>query len=117
MPERTATFREVFAVGEFRVLWIAQVQSRIVDQFARVALRWGIGPHRPETELAGQTDTRAGLVIAATQDENAAPSPSPTPPWPLTCAEINAFATDGLTTHRIERLLGPCWRAEFHRPR
>ena len=38
MPERTATFREVFAVGEFRVLWIAQVQSRIGDQFARVAL-------------------------------------------------------------------------------
>lgn len=38
MPERTAGFREVFAVGEFRVLWLAQVQSRIGDQFARVAL-------------------------------------------------------------------------------
>lgn len=38
MSERTATFREVFAVGEFRVLWIAQIQSRIGDQFARVAL-------------------------------------------------------------------------------
>jgi MFS family permease len=31
-------FREVFAVGEFRVLWIAQAQSRIGDQFARVGL-------------------------------------------------------------------------------
>lgn len=38
MPERTASFREVFAVREFLVLWIAQVQSRIGDQFARVAL-------------------------------------------------------------------------------
>jgi MFS family permease len=33
-----ATFREVFAVREFRVLWGAQVQSRIGDQLARVAL-------------------------------------------------------------------------------
>ena len=38
MAEQTARFRDVFAVGEFRVLWIAQTQSRIGDQFARVAL-------------------------------------------------------------------------------
>jgi MFS family permease len=38
MPEQAARFRDVFAVGEFRVLWIAQTQSRIGDQFARVAL-------------------------------------------------------------------------------
>ena len=38
MPAPTARFRDVVAVGEFRVLWIAQVQSRIGDQFARVAL-------------------------------------------------------------------------------
>lgn len=38
MPERTAGFRYVFAVREFLVLWIAQAQSRIGDQFARVAL-------------------------------------------------------------------------------
>ncbi|WP_035696423.1 MFS transporter, partial [Glycomyces tenuis] len=38
MAERTARFRDVFAVGEFRILWIAQLQSRIGDQFARVAL-------------------------------------------------------------------------------
>ncbi|GAA4051428.1 MFS transporter [Nonomuraea soli] len=38
MTERTARFRDVLAVGEFRVLWIAQVQSRVGDQFARVAL-------------------------------------------------------------------------------
>lgn len=33
-----ARFRDVFAVGEFRALWTAQVQSRIGDQLARVAL-------------------------------------------------------------------------------
>ncbi|MEU6246588.1 MFS transporter [Glycomyces sp. NPDC047010] len=38
MTEQAARFRDVFAVGEFRVLWIAQTQSRIGDQFARVAL-------------------------------------------------------------------------------
>jgi MFS family permease len=38
MSERPARYRDVLAVGEFRVLWLAQVQSRIGDQFARVAL-------------------------------------------------------------------------------
>jgi MFS family permease len=36
-PERV-TFRNVFAVGEFRSLWIAQVLSVAGDQLARVAL-------------------------------------------------------------------------------
>jgi hypothetical protein len=33
-----ATFRDVFAVGEFRALWMAQLLSVIGDQLARVAL-------------------------------------------------------------------------------
>src|SRR5262245_63559284 len=33
-----ATFGEVFAVGEFRSLWLAQVLSVAGDQLARVAL-------------------------------------------------------------------------------
>ena len=33
-----ATFRDVFAVGEFRALWTAQVLSIVGDQLARVAL-------------------------------------------------------------------------------
>jgi len=36
-PER-ATFRSVFAVGEFRSLWTAQVLSVVGDQLARVAM-------------------------------------------------------------------------------
>nr|BFF27255.1 hypothetical protein GCM10025732_52200 [Glycomyces mayteni] len=38
MGSGEAGFREVFASGEFRVLWLAQAQSRIGDQLARVAL-------------------------------------------------------------------------------
>lgn len=37
-PERQATYREVFAVGEFRALWAAQTFSYIGDQLAQVAL-------------------------------------------------------------------------------
>src|SRR5713226_6861332 len=33
-----ATFRDVFAVSEFRALWLAQVLSVAGDQLARVAL-------------------------------------------------------------------------------
>src|SRR6266700_2167076 len=36
--DRPARFRDVFAVGQFRILWLANVQSRIGDQLARVAL-------------------------------------------------------------------------------
>ena len=35
---RTATFRAVFAVGEYRSLWLAQVLSVAGDQLARVAM-------------------------------------------------------------------------------
>lgn len=37
-PERRATYREVFAVAEFRRLWFAQTLSSVGDQFAQVAL-------------------------------------------------------------------------------
>ena len=37
-PEEQATYREVFAVGEFRALWLAQAFSFIGDQLAQVAL-------------------------------------------------------------------------------
>jgi MFS family permease len=37
-PEARASYREVFAVGEFRALWSAQVLSFAGDQFAQVAI-------------------------------------------------------------------------------
>ena len=36
--QRPATYRDVFAVHEFRALWFAQLWSVVGDQFARVAL-------------------------------------------------------------------------------
>jgi MFS family permease len=37
-PEERATYREVFAIGEFRALWTASALSYIGDQLAQVAL-------------------------------------------------------------------------------
>jgi MFS family permease len=37
-PEGRASYREVFAIGEFRALWMAQVLSYTGDQFAQVAI-------------------------------------------------------------------------------
>ncbi|GIF78347.1 methyltransferase type 12 [Asanoa siamensis] len=44
------------------------------------------------------------------------------PPWPLTRAEIDAFAVDDLVVDRVEDIREPGatlfgWRAELHRPR
>ncbi|GAB3402660.1 MFS transporter [Flindersiella endophytica] len=38
MGQRAAEFRDVFSVGEFRMLWLAETQSRLGDQVARIAL-------------------------------------------------------------------------------
>ena len=37
-PEARSSYREVFAIGEFRPLWSAQVLSFAGDQFAQVAI-------------------------------------------------------------------------------
>ena len=37
-PEERSSYREVFAIGEFRALWSAQVLSYTGDQFAQVAI-------------------------------------------------------------------------------
>src|SRR5690242_18163170 len=37
-PEARSSYREVFAIGEFRALWSAQVRSFAGDQFAQVAI-------------------------------------------------------------------------------
>ena len=54
------------------------------------------------------------LVLANARDE--ADGPVEGPPWPLTRAEIDAFAAGPLDAVRVEDLLdrsGPYWRAEF----
>jgi SAM-dependent methyltransferase len=60
------------------------------------------------------------VVIASARDEEDGPANGP--PWPLTRAEIDAFATGDLQPFRIEDVRdvaqrGPRrWRAEFRRP-
>lgn len=59
------------------------------------------------------------LVVAKARDEAAGPVDGP--PWPLTRAEVEAFAGEGLEVVRIEDVRRPGssaqWRAEFRRPR
>ena len=55
------------------------------------------------------------LVIASGRDEEDGPVQGP--PWPLTRAEVESFATGGLETVAIEAFpQHPRWRAEFRRP-
>jgi SAM-dependent methyltransferase len=57
------------------------------------------------------------LVVSGAGDEDDRPDG---PPWPLTRAEIDAFATGGVEPVRIEELRDPAaprrWRAEYRRP-
>jgi SAM-dependent methyltransferase len=53
------------------------------------------------------------LVLATTREEGAEVQG---PPWPLTRAELEEFATNGLTLRRVERIEGGAWwRAELAR--
>jgi SAM-dependent methyltransferase len=68
--------------------------------------------HRAATEnIAGFVAPGGTLIVVA----SAADGPPGGPPWPLTRAEIGAFATGGVRTRGIERT-GALWRAEFTRP-
>jgi SAM-dependent methyltransferase len=58
------------------------------------------------------------LVVATQRDE--ADGPVDGPPWPLTRAEVDAFATGGLQAIAVEDVRAPDtpprWRARFARP-
>ena len=55
------------------------------------------------------------LVLAAAEDQHLEAGP----PWPLTRAEVDSFAGEGLTAERTEDLRTPPdvrrWRAQFRR--
>ena len=59
------------------------------------------------------------LLVVATARDEAAGLPDG-PPWPLTRAEVESFARDGLRTVEIETVrapgVPPRWRARFERP-
>lgn len=63
------------------------------------------------------------LVISAVRERGRVPGgPQDGPPWPLSRAEVDAFAADGLRAVRVEEVTDPerpevhRWRAEFTRP-
>ncbi len=75
--------------------------------------------HQATTSVARLTAPGGTLlVIAAVHDRSGEPQPGP--PWPLTRAEIDQFAADGLTPAAIQITTMPGasgerrWRAEFH---
>jgi threonine dehydrogenase-like Zn-dependent dehydrogenase len=68
--------------------------------------------HPAATERVAGFVAPGGTLIAIASVAEGAPGG---PPWPLTRAEIGAFATGGVRVRFIERT-GSIWRAEFTRP-
>jgi SAM-dependent methyltransferase len=78
-------------------------------------------PRREAIARVGQMVAPGGTLIAIAVARDEA-DPVDGPPWPLTRAEVDAFATGGLQSVRIEDVVGAVqpavrrWRAEFRRP-
>jgi SAM-dependent methyltransferase len=75
---------------------------------------------RAIANVAGLVAAGGTLIVVASGREPGYAA-APAPPWPLTREEIEAFATGGLSTVRVELLPHPersdiiRWRAEFRR--
>ena len=63
--QRNATFRDVFAVGEYRALWTAQLLSIGGDQFARVALAVLVYGRTGSAALAAVTFAVTAVAMSA----------------------------------------------------
>lgn len=88
----------------------------VVEVFTVQSLPESLRP-RVIAELAG-TVAPGGtvLVVASARDDG---EPAEGPPWPLTRAEIDAFAAGALSQFFVEDLRPQArlWRAQFDRPR
>jgi hypothetical protein len=75
---------------------------------------------RATAAVGGLVAPAGTLIVHATLRRDDAP-PRQGPPWPLTRAEVEAFAVDGLVAHRIAEVPEPdhptyrVWQAEFHK--
>jgi hypothetical protein len=79
-------------------------------------------PRRRAIARAGQPVAPGGTLVVIARAATAG-DPVPGPPWPLTRAEVEAFAGPGLVPVRIDNVDGTGhhppgrrWLAEFHRP-
>jgi ubiquinone/menaquinone biosynthesis C-methylase UbiE len=70
---------------------------------------------RATAAIAGFTAPGGTLIVIARARFDHEPAQE-NPPWPLTRAQIDAFAADGLAPVRVELLSDRWWRAEFRRP-
>ena len=70
---------------------------------------------RATAAVAGFTAPGGTLIVIARARFDDEPVRQ-NPPWPLTRAQIDAFAADGLASIRVELLGDRWWRAEFRRP-
>lgn len=76
--------------------------------------------HAQATANVSRMVAPGGTLIVVATARDAADGVPDGPPWPLTRAEVGAFAADGMETVRIEDVrrpgVPPRWRAEFRRP-
>ncbi len=76
--------------------------------------------HARATANVARMVARGGTLLVVATARVAADGPVDGPPWPLTRAEIEAFACDGLESIGIEDVREPGvparWRARFQRP-
>jgi SAM-dependent methyltransferase len=98
---------------EFPAAW-GEAFAFVFDALTVQSLPDSVRPHviRNVGRLVAPRGTL--LTIASARDE--ADGPVDGPPWPLTRADLESFASGGVETVRIEQLPGPRWRAEFRRP-
>ena len=117
-PQSTVDYRAADLLDppdEWRRAFDLVVESLTVQSMPR--------PYRQRATKQVAAFVSAGgslLVIASQYDPGTDPGDGP--PWPLTRAEVDAFATGGLEAVRVEDIVVPGqpfghrWRAEFRRP-
>lgn len=112
------------SVVDYEVADLLELPSRWIEAFdlvveALTVQSLPIAHHPQATANVARTVARGGtlLVIATARDDDA-PTPDG-PPWPLTRAEIDAFAAGGLTPVHVEKIrasgVPDRWRAEYRR--
>jgi SAM-dependent methyltransferase len=88
----------------------------VVDVFTVQALPEGVRPEA--TAAVAALVAPGGTLLVVTVLREGPMDRADGPPWPLTRAQLDAFASDGLRPGPAARVDGAreLWRAEFHRP-
>ncbi len=89
----------------------------VVDVFTVQAMPEDVRP--AATAAVAGLVAPGGTLLVVTMLREVSTARADGPPWPLTPAQLDAFAAGDLRAGPVERHDGPreLWRAEFHRPR